>query len=82
MRTASVGEVMVGLTATRNFSRRVKAVTLDATTHASSQRLPVGSRTPSRGSDLRFDGNCVPGLCNRLDRFRPIGLPVIEAHDT
>jgi len=50
MRAAKVGDEMPGRTATRNLSRRVKGMTLEATTQASSQRLPVGSRTPSKPS--------------------------------
>jgi hypothetical protein len=45
MRAATVGDMMPGRTATRNFNRFVLGISEEATTHASSHELPVGSST-------------------------------------
>ena len=47
MRAENCGELTPGRIATRNLSRLVAPIRLEATTQASSQERPVGSSTPS-----------------------------------
>jgi hypothetical protein len=50
IRADTLGDITPGRRATKNFKRLVTGVNVEATIHASSQELPVGSKTPSKPS--------------------------------